>query len=112
LGRCLEIGWVERPFWKQVNIKVDTPVKEGASERDVMLLLRLLDLGDFIQLRDATAILTMFQTGLRANTIANLENKHVDLENKLLNIDGSIVKNHDQLYLPIDDRLARLLSAL
>lgn len=112
LNRCFFNGWIKVNFWRHVNIKVSTPVKEGAAERDVMVLLSLLDLSDFVQLRDATAVLVMFQTGLRSNTVAQLENKHVELNAKLLKVDGGLLKNHEQIYLPIDDRLVRLLEAL
>lgn len=112
LSRCFDNGWIESKFWRPINIKVDNVVKEGAAERDIKILLSLLDLGDFVQLRDATAALLMFKTGIRINTLVHLENRHIDLENNLLKIDGTIVKNHDQLLLPIDDNLNRLLSIL
>ncbi|MCK1997950.1 site-specific integrase [Psychrobacillus psychrodurans] len=112
LSRCFYNGWLTRNFWRQVNIKVDTPVKEGAKEQDVMLLLSLLDLSDFVELRDATAVLIMFQTGLRSSTVAQLEDKHVFIGEKLLKVDGGLLKNHDQIHLPFDDMLSRLLVAL
>ncbi|MFD2213745.1 tyrosine-type recombinase/integrase [Metabacillus endolithicus] len=112
LSRCFDNSWIEHKFWRPINIKVDNIVKEGAAERDVKVLLSVLNLNDYVQLRDATAALLMFKTGLRINTIVYLENRHIDLENNLLKIDGNIVKNHDQLLLPIDDTLNRLLSVL
>nr|WP_272899197.1 site-specific integrase [Caldalkalibacillus salinus] len=112
LSRCFDNGWIERKFWRPINIKVDNIVKEGTAERNIRLLLSVLDLNDFVQIRDATAALLMFKTGLRINTIVHLETRHIDFENNLLRIDGSIVKNHDQLLLPFDDTLNRLLSVL
>ncbi|MGD7021499.1 tyrosine-type recombinase/integrase [Rossellomorea vietnamensis] len=112
LSRCFDNGWIERKFWRPINIKVDNVVKEGAAEQDIKVLLSVLDLNDFVQLRDATAALLMFKTGLRINTIVHLENRHIDFENNLLRIDGSIVKNHDQLLLPIDNTLNRMLTVL
>lgn len=112
LMRCFYNGWITTNFWRQVNIKVSTPVKEGATEREVQVLLSLLDLGDFVQLRDATAILTMYQTGLRSNTVAQLRNEHVDLSENLFKVDGALLKNHERIHLPFDDTLARLLAAL
>ena len=41
-------------------------------EKDVHILLSKLDLSSFVELRDAAAILTMYQVGLR----------HIDLEAK------------------------------
>ncbi|PFO10229.1 integrase [Bacillus sp. AFS076308] len=112
LSRCFSNGWIETQFWKSITIRVDSKVKEGATEREIRTLLSLLDLGDFVQLRDATAALLMFKTGIRVNTIVHLENRHIDFTEKLLRLDGAIMKNHDQLLLPFDDTLHRLLYVL
>lgn len=112
LGRCFKNGWLTRNFWDNVKIKADTPIKEGATDREIRTLLSLLDLTDFVQLRDAVAILTMYQTGLRVGTVVQLENKHVDVGAKMFKIDGEIVKNHEAIHLPFDDVLARLLAVL
>ncbi|MED3764721.1 site-specific integrase [Ureibacillus terrenus] len=112
LNRCFDNGWIDVKFWNNVKIKVDSPVKEGATDREIKVLLSMLDLTRFTELRDATAILLMYQTGIRVGTLAKLENKHVNLDSKLLKIDGGIIKNHESIYLPFDDVLARLLRAL
>jgi integrase/recombinase XerD len=111
-NRCFNNGWLENKFWSSIRIKVDNPVKEGATDREINILLSMLDLTDFVQLRDATAILLMYQTGIRVGTLARLENKHVNLEANLLKIDGGIIKNHESIFLPFDDVLARLLNVL
>lgn len=36
----------------------------------------------------------------------------MNLENKVLRIDGGIIKNHESIHLPFDDILARVLGAL
>lgn len=112
LSRCFDNGWLKTRFWRSISIKVDSHVKEGATERDIKTLLSVLNLGDFVQLRDATAALLMFKTGIRVNTVAHLENKHVDLAEKLLRLDGEIMKNRQDLLLPFDDTLARMLEVL
>jgi site-specific recombinase XerD len=112
LSRCFSNGWLDTQFWKPITIRVDSNVKEGAAEREIRTLLCVLNLGDFVQLRDATAALLMFKTGIRINTIVHLENKHIDFSEKLLRLDGAIMKNHDQLLLPFDDTLDRLLRVL
>jgi integrase len=112
LSRCFSNGWIDTQFWRPITIRVDSNIKEGATEREIRALLSLLDLGDFVQLRDATAALLMFKTGIRINTIVHLENRHIDFTEKLLRLDGAIMKNHDQLLLPFDDTLHRLLSVL
>lgn len=112
LSRCFDNTWLTTRFWKKINVKVDNHIKEGATEREVSVLLSLLDLGDFVQLRDATAALLMFKTGIRVNTLARIENKHIDFHENLLRLDGEIMKNHQPLLLPIDGALHRLLSVL
>jgi site-specific recombinase XerD len=71
LSRCFDNHWIEMKFWKTINIKVDQKVKEGTTEHDVNVLLSLLDLGTFVQLRDAVAVLVMYKTGIRINTISS-----------------------------------------
>lgn len=112
LSKCFNNGWLHTKFWTNITIKVDNKVKEGATDREVNLLLSLLDLNDFVQLRDAAALLLMYQTGLRIGTVSRLENRHVDLEAKLLRIDGDIVKNHQQIHLPLSDELTQILRVL
>jgi site-specific recombinase XerD len=112
LGRCFNNGWLSTRFWADIKIKVDSPIKEGATERDIKLLLSMLDLSDFVQLRDATAILMLFQTGIRLSTISQLEERHVDIDAGILRIDGGLLKNHEQIHLPFDNALKRLLGAL
>lgn len=43
LSKCHDNGWYESMFWKNIKIKVNTSVKEAATERELALLLSLLD---------------------------------------------------------------------
>lgn len=112
LSKCFNNGWYNTKFWQTVNVKVDKKVKSGANESDVKLLLSLLDVNTFVGLRDAVAILTMYKTGIRINTLGQLEEKHIDLEEGLLKLDGDILKNHKLLKLPIDNQLLQLFKVL
>ncbi|SOC02843.1 site-specific recombinase XerD [Ureibacillus xyleni] len=112
LSRCFDNRWVEIKFWKTINIKVDQMVKEGATEREINTLLSVLDLTNFVQLRDATAMLMMFKTGIRINTLVQLEERHIDFKNNVLNLEGSLMKNHQQIKLPFDEMLKKLLEVL
>jgi len=103
LGRCFDNRWIETKFWKTISIKVDNKVKEGATDKDVNLLLSLLDLTNYIQLRDAAAILLMYRTGIRLKTLSELEECHIDFNSNLLLLNGEIMKNRQQLKLPIDN---------
>lgn len=112
LGKCFNNGWFNSKFWHGINIKVDKQVKKGAKKDDVIVLLSLLDLNTFIGLRDAVAVLTLYKTGIRINTLGQLQERHIDIENKLLCMEGAILKNHKILKLPIDDDLLHLLKIL
>lgn len=94
LSKCFNNGWIDKKFWQTVNIKVDKKVKSGANESDVKLLISLLDVNTFVGLRDAVAKMTMYKTGIRINTLGQLEEKHIDLGEGVLKLDGDILKNH------------------
>lgn len=112
LSRCFDNGWLPHKYWKNVNIKVDYVIKEGATDADVNLLLSVLDYTNYLDLRNATAILLAYHCGLRIGTISRMKEYHVDLENKTLNLDGDVMKNRKGLILPISEQLQYLLSIL
>ncbi len=58
------------------------------------------------------AIITLFKTGVRINTLGQLEEKHIDFDSLTLNLDGAILKNHKLLKLPIDEQIADLFKVL
>ncbi|MGM0874483.1 MAG: tyrosine-type recombinase/integrase [Bacillota bacterium] len=112
LSRCFDNGWIQTKYWKTINIKVDQKVKEGATDKEVNLLLSLLDLNNFVELRDAVAVLIMYKTGVRINTLSHLEEGHIDFRNNLLALNGEIMKNHQGIKLPFDDTMKKLLKVL
>lgn len=112
LGKCFNNGWLKDMFWRNINIRIDEPIKVGATEDDVFNVLRNLDLSNFIELRDAAAILTMYQTGIRLATLSSLEERHVDINNRLLRIDGALLKNRKVIMLPFDGRLQKIFEVL
>ncbi|MET3658600.1 tyrosine-type recombinase/integrase [Sporosarcina psychrophila] len=112
LGKCYNNGWYQSKFWLTVQIKLDKKVKKGAKQNDLNILLSLLDTSTFIGLRDAVAILTLFKTGVRIKTLGQIKESNIDFENKMLNLEGSIMKNHNYLKLPLDDQLIELYEVL
>lgn len=112
LNRFYENGWFEQNWWKSLKIKADEQIKPPADEQQLAILLSMLDMSDFIQFRDAVAILTMYKTGIRVATLIQLEEKHIDFETNTLNLTGDIMKNHEILKLPFDDMLANYLKRL
>ena len=69
LGKCFDNGWLPTKFWLSINIKVEKNVKKGATKNEIEVLLSLLDTTTFVGLRDAIAILTPYQTGIRIKTL-------------------------------------------
>ncbi|WP_170061393.1 tyrosine-type recombinase/integrase [Rummeliibacillus pycnus] len=112
LSRCLDNGWFNNKFWRSVNVRVDTEIKEGATDEDVNFILSLLDYTKFLDLRNAVAILMMYRCGLRIGTLARMKESHVNLEDKKLELDGEVMKNHKGLVLPIDEQMAYLIDVL
>lgn len=112
LAKCINNGWLKVNFWHSINVKVDKKVKKGAKPNDIAILISLIDKSTFIGLRDVTAILTMYKTGIRINTLGQLEVKHIDFDNKVLVLNGAILKNHQLLKLPLDDQLIQLYRVL
>ncbi len=112
LSKCFNNGWYHAKFWQSINVKVDKKVKKGTKPSDIQVLLSLIDMDTFTGLRDATAIMTLYKTGIRINTLGQLEERHIDFDSKLLVLDGSILKNHQVLKLPIDDQLINLYKVL
>lgn len=105
-------GWMKQKFWSTINIKIDKKVKKDAKANDIEMLIELIDQNTFIGFRDTVAILTLYKTGIRIQTLGELKERHIDYENLSLNLDGSILKNHKFLKLPIDQELADLYQVL
>lgn len=112
LSKFYNNSWIKDRFWNTIQIKVDKEVKEGAKESDIDKLLQLIDQTTFIGFRDAAAIKLMYKTGIRIRTLGELRESHIDFENLFLNLDGSTLKNHKFLKLPIDEEVAAMLRVL
>ncbi|WP_313236130.1 tyrosine-type recombinase/integrase [Sporosarcina ureae] len=112
LSKFFNNGWIKEKFWNNIQIKIDKKVKKGANESDIDKLLELIDQSSFIGFRDAAAIKLMYKTGIRIKTLGELRERHIDLENMCLSLDGSTLKNHKFLKLPIDEELMAILKML
>lgn len=105
-------GWIKEKFWSGIQIKIDKKVKKGTTEEEIMKLIEIIDQSSFIGYRDTVAVLTMYKTGIRIRTLGELQEHHIDFDKMCLNLDGSIMKNHKYLRLPIDDKLSSMLKRL
>ena len=112
LSKFYNNGWFKKKFWSSIHIKIDKQVKKGANVDDVDTLLSLIDQTTFVGFRDSVAILTMYSTGIRIRTLGELKESHVDFDNLTLNLDGSTLKNHQFLKLPISQELAKMFKDL
>lgn len=112
LGRFYDRGYFRTRFWASVKIRVDSKVKQPATPEALDILLSLLDLTDYFQLRDAVAVLLMYRTGIRVTTLCKLEERHIDFNHRLLRLSGDITKNRQSLALPLDSELLSLIEAL
>ncbi|WP_416147925.1 tyrosine-type recombinase/integrase [Salipaludibacillus sp. HK11] len=112
LGKCFNNGWFKTKFWLNIQIKVDKHVKKGADKNDLNLLISLLDTSTFIGLRDAVAILTLQKTGIRIFTLGEIKESHIDFQDKSLILGGDVMKNHNHIKLPLDDKLINLYQIL
>lgn len=112
LSKFYNNSWLKEKFWNNIHIKIDKEVKKGAKESDIDHLLRLIDQSTFIGFRDAAAVKLMYKTGIRIRTLGELTERHIDFENMYLNLDGSILKNHKFLKLPLDEELVAILKML
>ncbi|WP_254660093.1 tyrosine-type recombinase/integrase [Lysinibacillus xylanilyticus] len=112
LSKCHDNGWYESMFWKNIKIKVNTSVKEATTERELTLLLSLLDKSTYSGLRDSIAILLLYKTGIRIKTLGLLREQNIDFDNMLLKLQGEIMKAHRPLILPLDDEMCTLLREL
>lgn len=112
LSKFYNNSWIKDRFWNNIHIKVDKEIKEGAKESDIDKLLMLIDQTTFVGFRDAVAINLMYKTGIRIRTLGELRERHFDFENLYLNLDGSTLKNHKFLKLPIDYELAKMIKML
>ena len=112
LSKFYNNGWIKERFWSNIQIKIDKEVKKGAKESDIDRMLQLIDQTTFIGFRDACAIKLMYKSGIRICTLGELRERHIDFENMCLNLNGSILKNHKFLKLPIDMEVIEMLKIL
>lgn len=112
LSKFFDNGWIKEKFWNNIHIKIDKEVKKGSKESDIEKLLAVIDQSTFIGFRDAAAIRLMYTTGIRIRTLGELRERHIDFDSLHLNLDGSTLKNHKYLKLPINEEIAAILKIL
>lgn len=114
LNRFYDNGWIKSKdrFWKDIKIKVSKKVKQAAEEKELEILLSLIDTSTFIGWRDVTILLLLYRSGIRIHTLASLKEEHIDFDEKVLVLSGDIMKNGRMLKLPLDDELIMLLNRL
>ena len=112
LTRFFDNGWIQNKFWKSIKIRVDEEIKQPTKKEDIELLLSILDFSNFFELRDACAVLMMWQTGIRIRTLSYLNECDIDFKNKVMLLNGEIMKNHKMSKMPLSDDLLDMLDVL
>lgn len=112
LTRFFDNGWIQNKFWKSIKIRVDEEIKQPTKKEDIELLLSILDFSNFFELRDACAVLMMWQTGIRIRTLSYLNECDIDFKNKVMLLNGEIMKNHKMSKMPLSDDLLDMLEVL
>ena len=101
LARFFDNGWIDRNFWKNIDIKLDREVKVGAADADIAALIRAIDKTTFVGFRDAVAIDVLYRTGIRINTLGLLREKHFNFRSLELVLGADIMKGREAMKLPI-----------
>lgn len=112
LLRFFENGWINRIFWRSVDVKVDKKIKEGADVTDLAYLIQKIDKTTFTGYRDVVAILLIFKTGIRIRTLGDLTTDHINVERKELVLPGEIMKGRRPVILPLDDDILEKIALL
>lgn len=106
LARFFDNGWIDRNFWKNIDIKLDREVKVGAADADIAALIRAIDKTTFVGFRDAVAIDVLYRTGIRINTLGLLREKHFNFRSLELVLGADIMKGREAMKLPISKSIA------
>ena len=106
LARFFDNGWIDRNFWKNIDIKLDREVKVGAADEDIAALIRAIDKTTFVGFRDAVAIDVLYRTGIRINTLGLLREKHFNFRSLELVLGADIMKGREAMKLPISKSIA------
>ncbi|GMA07089.1 hypothetical protein GCM10025886_02400 [Tetragenococcus halophilus subsp. flandriensis] len=112
LGRLYNAGELETKFYKSIVVRVNEETKEGTTREDIEKFLSCIDVTDYFQLRDASMVLIIWYTGIRAMTLAQLTTNMVDFEEGLLTCPALIMKNHHRLVLPLNKTVLDMLRML
>lgn len=112
LARFFDNGWIDRNFWKNIDIKLDREVKVGAADADIAALIRAIDKTTFVGFRDAVAIDILYRTGIRINTLGLLREKHFNFRSLELVLGADIMKGREAMKLPINKSIAENVGML
>lgn len=114
LTRFYDNGWLKEQgkFWRDIKIKSEKKVKKAADEKELEILLSVIDTTTYIGWRDVTVLLLLYRTGIRIHTLTCLKEEHINFNEKMLVLSGDIQKNGRPLMMPLDDELLMLLKRL
>lgn len=102
----------ENDWWNDLRIKVNETVKEGASQSDINAYLKTIDFSTYVGVRDALALVLMWETGLRIGTVTQLTLTMIDFDNGVIKFPGYTLKNGRNHVAPINARVKSLLKII
>ncbi|MCW6683096.1 site-specific integrase [Aerococcaceae bacterium NML160702] len=112
LKRLYQKQLLQFDWWSELKISVDEEIKQGVTEQEMDVLLNSLDYSDYVEFRDATIFLTLFETGIRIQTLQSMTIDMIDFSNQCIHFRGSTMKNHKSLTLPVSETLIDMYKTL
>lgn len=104
----MRLGWMEE--FKIPNVKFDKHIIETYTDAELKLLLKRPNIKKctFTQFRSWAIVNFLIGTGVRVNSLVNIKNKDIDLENEVVLLD--VTKNRQSAIIPLSTTLVSVLK--
>lgn len=112
LGKCFNNSWFTERFWHSVTVKVDKQIKRGTTDDQIAQVLSVIDMSTFVGLRDATAIIMLYRTGLRIGSLVSVCESDINTTSNTITLQGAQLKNRKPLILPLPVELVDMIEVL
>lgn len=102
----MELGYVEK--FKIPIPRADKEPIETYTDEELNILLKKVDTNSFAEFRNWCIINFLLGTGCRVNSLINIKNKDIDLDNAVVYL--TITKNRKPLAIPLSKNLIKVLK--
>lgn len=106
LNYCYEMEYINKV--KVPMLKVDKQQKEPYTKEEIAKLLTLSKNPRFTEYRNYCIVATLIATGIRLNTLINLQVSDIDLEEGTIKL--TTTKSRKVQYIPMPTKLVKILS--